>query len=87
MKFAGKWKTLVPMLDVPSPVLQPPVVGIPCRNPQAKSLRAYDVSPALAKPRARYTGTAMLGIATMHKSNAVPVFTETEAVDIAQMRR
>jgi hypothetical protein len=34
-----------------------------------------------------YTGTAMLGIATMHKSNAVPVFDFDQAKDIASMRR
>ena len=34
-----------------------------------------------------YTGTAMLGVATMHKSNAVPVFSEESAVEIARMRR
>lgn len=34
-----------------------------------------------------YTGTAMLGVATMHKSNAVPVFSEEDAVEIARMRR
>lgn len=35
----------------------------------------------------KYTGTKMKGVATMHKSNSVPVFTEDEAVDIAHMRR
>lgn len=35
----------------------------------------------------RYTGTAMLGVATMHKSNAVPVFTDEDAKALAQMRR
>jgi hypothetical protein len=34
-----------------------------------------------------YTGTMVKGIATMHKSNAVPVFSNEEAVDIAKMRR
>ena len=34
-----------------------------------------------------YTGTKVLGIATMHKSNAVPVFSDEEAVDISKMRR
>ena len=34
-----------------------------------------------------YTGTKVKGIATMHKSNAVPVFSDEEAVDIAKMRR
>ena len=34
-----------------------------------------------------YTGTAMLGIGTLHKSNAVPIFTDEEARDQANMRR
>ena len=34
-----------------------------------------------------YTGTMVKGIATMHKSNAVPVFSSEEAVDISKMRR
>lgn len=35
----------------------------------------------------KYTGTLVKGIATMHKSNAVPVINEEEAKDIANMRR
>jgi hypothetical protein len=34
-----------------------------------------------------YTGTEMIGIAQMSKSNAVPVFAKQEAIDIARMRR
>ena len=34
-----------------------------------------------------YTGTKVLGIATMHKSNAVPVFRAEDAVEISKMRR
>jgi hypothetical protein len=34
-----------------------------------------------------YTGTKMLGIGTLHKSNAVPVFNNDEAIEIAKMRR
>ena len=34
-----------------------------------------------------YTGTKIKGIGTMHKSNAVPVFSDEEAVDISTMRR
>ena len=40
----------------------------------------------LAPPKV-YTGTKVKGIATMHKSNAVPVFSDEEAVDISRMRR
>ena len=35
----------------------------------------------------KYTGTKIKGIGTMHKSNAVPIFTDDEARDIASMRR
>lgn len=34
-----------------------------------------------------YTGDKMKGIGTLHKSNAVPVFTDEEARDQANMRR
>lgn len=34
-----------------------------------------------------YTGTKVKGIATLHKSNGVPVFTDEEAIDISKMRR
>lgn len=37
-------------------------------------------------PRKVYTGDKVLGIATMHKSNAVPVFSSQEAIDISKMR-
>ena len=42
---------------------------------------------ALLKPSLVYTGTKVKGIATMHKSNAVPVFSDEEAIDISKMRR
>jgi hypothetical protein len=34
-----------------------------------------------------YTGDKMKGIGTLHKSNAVPIFTDEEAKDQAAMRR
>ena len=40
-----------------------------------------------AKPAKVYTGTEMVGIAQMHKSNAQPVFNKQAAVDASQMRR
>ena len=42
---------------------------------------------AVLKPAKIYTGTKVKGIATMHKSNAVPVFSDEEAIDISKMRR
>jgi hypothetical protein len=42
---------------------------------------------AVLKPSKVYTGTKVKGFATMHKSNAVPVFSDEEAVAISSMRR
>ena len=35
----------------------------------------------------KYTGTLIKGIATMHKSNAIPVMDDQHIIDIAHMRR
>jgi hypothetical protein len=42
-----------------------------------------------AKDRKEYTGTEISGIATMHKSNAVPIRKDNKqaAIDVANMRR
>lgn len=42
---------------------------------------------ATAKQSMQYTGTKMIGIGTLHKSNAVPVFCDDEAKEMARMRR
>ena len=42
---------------------------------------------ATKKAPVQYTGDAMLGVATMHKSNSVPVFQQKDAEDISRMRR
>jgi hypothetical protein len=51
-----------------------------------KSLNSGLGNATLA-PAKVYTGTMVKGIATMHKSNAVPIFSDEQAVDIAHMRR
>ena len=43
--------------------------------------------PCTKKIGNSYTGDKIKGIGTMHKSNAVPIFTDNEAKDIASMRR
>jgi hypothetical protein len=42
---------------------------------------------AVKKEVQQYTGTAMLGIGQLHKSNAIPVFSKEDAIDISKMRR
>ena len=51
------------------------------------SLDTGHSGPVSSKENPKYTGTKILGIGTMHKSNAVPVFSDQEAHDIATMRR
>jgi len=55
-------------------------------TPKIASLPFTGGSCTVAPPKV-YTGTKVKGIATMHKSNAVPVFSDEEAVDISRMRR
>jgi hypothetical protein len=55
-------------------------------TPKIPSL-GVGVGNGLLKERQVYTGTLIKGIATMHKSNAVPVIDDQQAKDIAQMRR
>jgi hypothetical protein len=52
-----------------------------------KSLGLWITGPVSSKPAQVYTGTKVKGIGTMHKSNAVPIFSDEEAVDISRMRR
>lgn len=66
----------------------PPTLGVP---PGRETLRHPSMvtkgGDATAKEKPVYTGTAMKGVATMHKSNMVPVFDDQHMVDIANMRR
>lgn len=39
------------------------------------------------KQSPQYTGDAVVGISTLHKSNAIPVFSKQQAQETAQMRR
>jgi hypothetical protein len=58
-----------------------------CREtPKIPSL-PFTGGPCALKPNPVYTGDKVKGIGTMHKSNAVPIFSDEEAVAIATMRR
>ena len=56
-------------------------------NKNIQSLNEKITGAVSSKPAPVYTGTKVLGIGTMHKSNAVPVFSDEEAIDISRMRR
>ena len=51
--------------------------------PSLNSMQGNTAKPA---PKV-YTGTLIKGIATMHKSNAVPVINDEQAIEISRMRR
>ena len=52
-----------------------------------KSLDTGHSGAVRTKDIPQYTGTKILGIGTMHKSNAVPIFSDEQAVEISTMRR
>jgi hypothetical protein len=65
-------------------------LGKPARRetPYIPSLNGgVESGSATKKQSPIYTGTKVKGIGTMHKSNAVPIFSDEEARDIATMRR
>ena len=66
----------------------PPHLG--CGNRGFESSRSdqcfYDPSMAKKEPM-QYTGTEIIGIAQMHKSNAVPIRNKKSAEEVARMRR
>ena len=67
-----------------NPVVSKPFVRE--TGPRIESL-PFTGGPCLKSPDKVYTGTMIKGIGTMHKSNAVPIFSNEEAEDIAKMRR
>lgn len=64
----------------------------PKTNPRLEESRKYNSlvttwAPCTKKPNPTYTGDKIIGIGTMHKSNAVPIFSDDAAKDISKMRR
>lgn len=71
-----------------SPLSDSYCLTIPEGRNTTAHIRSVDTGGnAVLKPNPVYTGTMVKGIATMHKSNAVPVFSSEEAIDISKMRR
>lgn len=60
---------------------------IPQQTKRLGTRAVVDHGGCTKKPAPVYTGSEMVGIATMHKSNMVPIFSSKEAEDISKMRR
>jgi hypothetical protein len=56
-------------------------------TPMPKYPSQAEIGVAFARKENTYTGDKLLGIATMHKSNLVPVFSQQSAEEISKMRR
>lgn len=92
-ELAASWEAILKKYDtkpaakrtvtVATPVVSKPFIRETVRHPSLDT----GLGAATLKPTKVYTGTMVKGIATMHKSNAVPVFSSDEAVEISKMRR
>ena len=83
------WAQILAKYDTPATYKssQPKVDSTPIRHTtEASSL--ITMAGNCNKPQDKvYTGNAIIGLSTMHKSNIVPVFSQAEAIAHAKMRR
>ena len=93
-ELAKSWTDLIKKYEPKKPVVKTQnagwsySLGIPAgRETPKHPSRDTGLGNATLKPSPVYTGTKVKGIGTMHKSNAVPIFSDEEAHDIATMRR
>lgn len=88
-EFEKRWgitaKKKSKTVAVELPTTTKPYIRDTGEKPKSKS--SWTVGAVNSKPSQQYTGTAIVGISTLHKSNAVPVFSQKEAEEIAKMRR
>jgi len=64
-------------------------LSIPVGRNTTSHIKSLDTGLGFAtkKESPKYTGTLIKGIATMHKSNAVPILNQEDAEAISKMRR
>ena len=60
-----------------------------CKNNEKEQThgKLWTTGAVTTKQAPAYTGSKIIGIGIMHKSNLVPIFSSDEAQDIAKMRR
>jgi hypothetical protein len=85
----SKWKAMSkPTKSTVSTTSIPSLTPPPGRSTdKVPSLNLWITGAVNVKQSQQYTGDKIIGIGTMHKSNAVPIFTEEQAKDISTMRR
>ena len=90
-QLAAEWDAIVKKYEPKKPIKYNAVTWQPKKSyvretEHYPSLNTFGGSATKPEPKV-YTGDKVIGIATLHKSNAVPVFNSEEAVDISKMRR
>jgi hypothetical protein len=83
-KYASSKNTVV---KTTKKTYTPPVALRRDTGPRIPSLDTGHKGAVTVKQTPQYTGNKIVGIGTMHKSNAVPIFSDQEAKDISSMRR
>lgn len=68
-------------------VVKDPMKATTLRRESPKYESGDGIGVTFARKENVYTGTLIKGIATMHKSNAVPIINEEQAHEVARMRR
>lgn len=83
-KYEPKKKIMPLKNEIVDPVVRQPFVR---KNVNIVSSSEWVTGAVSTKAAQQYTGDKMIGIGTMHKSNAVPIFNDSAAKDISSMRR
>jgi hypothetical protein len=91
-KIGCKEKSLEEYITYRQGKYKPELKGTPMpkyeiSNHREKYPSGDGIGTTYARKEQVYTGTLIKGIATMHKSNAVPVIDQKQAIEIANMRR
>ena len=97
-ELADSWQKLMSKYDVkpaaktkakPQSLSSAYTLAIPAGRNTTAHIKSLDTGAGVAAKREspKYTGTLIKGIATMHKSNAVPVLNQEDAEAISKMRR
>lgn len=96
-ELAESWQDLLKKYDVkpttkkekPKSLSESYRLSIPEGRNTTNHIKSLDTGYGVAtkKESPKYTGTLIKGIATMHKSNAVPILNQEDAEAVAKMRR
>lgn len=90
-ELQDKWKTDIDSKKrsngLKAKLYSPPINRRVAEIKRYPSIDTGHTGAVTIKQTMQYTGDKIIGIGTMHKSNAVPIFNDEAAKDISRMRR